>query len=128
MTRVSPVSRFLIAALVTLAAGPVLAAPPGIAKTAKGEVLVSPKGMSLYTYDKDSAKGSACVGDCASKWPPLKVAKGDKAAKGFTQITRADGTQQWAYKGKALYGWVNDKKPGDTSGDGVGGVWHLAHP
>ena len=31
-------------------------------------------------------------------------------------------------QGKPLYLFVKDTKPGDTSGDGVGGVWHLAKP
>ncbi|MGO9785592.1 MAG: hypothetical protein ACLPL5_02165 [Stellaceae bacterium] len=43
-------------------------------------------------------------------------------------VTRDDGTKQWAYKGKPLYGWVKDEKPGETTGDGVNDVWHAAHP
>lgn len=27
-----------------------------------------------------------------------------------------------------LYYWVKDKKPGDVTGDGVNGVWHVAKP
>ncbi|MFD2261151.1 hypothetical protein [Chelativorans composti] len=44
----------------------------------------------------------------------------------FSVIKRKDGTSQWAYNGKPLYLWAGDKKPGETSGDGVGGVWHIA--
>jgi predicted lipoprotein with Yx(FWY)xxD motif len=33
---------------------------------------------------------------------------------------------QWAYNGRPLYLWQKDKKPGDVTGDGVGGVWHVA--
>ena len=33
--------------------------------------------------------------------------------------------KMWAYKGMPLYYWVKDDKPGDTTGDGVGGVWHV---
>jgi predicted lipoprotein with Yx(FWY)xxD motif len=32
----------------------------------------------------------------------------------------------WAYEGWPLYLWVKDTKPGDVTGDGVGGVWHAA--
>jgi predicted lipoprotein with Yx(FWY)xxD motif len=32
----------------------------------------------------------------------------------------------WAYKGWPLYFWVKDEKPGDTTGDMVGEVWHTA--
>ena len=38
-----------------------------------------------------------------------------------------DGAKQWAYKGKPLYGWVKDTKPGDKIGDGfLNGAWHVA--
>mgnify|MGYP006194362377 CR=1 FL=1 len=57
------------------------------------------------------------------------VEQGAKAAGDYSLIVREDGQQQWAYKGRPLYRWANDKKPGDRSGDGFrGGVWHLAKP
>ncbi|MBN9047139.1 MAG: hypothetical protein J0H18_15955 [Rhizobiales bacterium] len=31
----------------------------------------------------------------------------------------------WAYKGKLLYRYHDDKKAGDVKGDGKGGVWHV---
>ena len=33
--------------------------------------------------------------------------------------------KMWAYQGQPLYYWIKDKKPGDTTGDGVGSVWHV---
>ena len=44
----------------------------------------------------------------------------------YTLVQRKDGTMQWAYDGKPLYLWKKDTKPGDMTGDGVGGVWHVA--
>ena len=41
---------------------------------------------------------------------------------------RADGTAQWAYKGKPLYTWIKDGKPGDRTGDGVNNAWRIARP
>jgi predicted lipoprotein with Yx(FWY)xxD motif len=36
---------------------------------------------------------------------------------------------QWAYKGKPLYTFAKDTKPGDTTGDGfLNGAWHIAKP
>ncbi|TIX38252.1 MAG: hypothetical protein E5V36_22130, partial [Mesorhizobium sp.] len=35
-------------------------------------------------------------------------------------------TRMWAYEGKPLYTFIKDKKAGDVTGEGVGGVWHIA--
>jgi predicted lipoprotein with Yx(FWY)xxD motif len=114
-------------ALCVLATG-AFAAPVETAKTALGDVLVGENGMTLYIFAKDSAGKSVCNDDCATKWPPL-MAEEDEAQSGdYTIIERADDTYQWAYKGMPLYFWMNDKAPGDTTGDGVGGVWSAAHP
>ena len=97
--------------------------------TAKGGVLADSKGMSLYTFDKDMGGKSVCYGPCAVNWPPLMAKDEDeKGPAGFSVITRNDGSYQWAYKGKPLYLWIKDKKPGDMTGDGFKGVWHLARP
>lgn len=94
-------------------------------ETAKGEVLTDANGMTLYTFDKDTSGTSNCYDDCATKWPPL-MALADTPAEGkYTQVERKDGSKQWAYDGKPLYLWQNDKQPGDVTGDGVGGVWHV---
>ncbi|MET0443048.1 MAG: hypothetical protein ABW151_00605, partial [Pseudorhodoplanes sp.] len=100
------------------------------AKAADG-VLVGPNGMSLYTFDRDAAGSgkSVCNGPCATNWPPLMAAADARADTNYTIITRDDGSKQWAYKGKPLYGWVKDTKPGDTSGDGAANnSWHIAMP
>jgi predicted lipoprotein with Yx(FWY)xxD motif len=46
----------------------------------------------------------------------------------WTVVTRDDGSKQWAYKGKPLYNWKDDKKTGDVDGDGRNNVWHIAVP
>ncbi|MBB3637442.1 COG4315 family predicted lipoprotein [Variovorax atrisoli] len=93
-------------------------------------VLVGPKGMTLYTFDKDTAGSgkSVCNGTCATNWPPFMAAEGDKPAGDFTIVTRDDGKKQWAAKGWPLYYWVKDTKPGDKTGDGVNGAWKTAKP
>ena len=95
-------------------------------KTAKGEVLTNAKGMTLYVFDKDTKGTSNCYDDCAKKWPPLKADGKATAGDEFSLVARKDGTKQWAYEEKPLYLWQGDKKPGDVSGDGVSGVWHVA--
>ena len=95
-----------------------------------GGVLVGANGMTLYTFDKDAAGSgkSVCNGPCATNWPPLAAAAGDTAGGDYSIITRDDGAKQWALKGKPLYSWSKDQKPGDKTGDGFNGVWHVAKP
>ena len=97
-------------------------------KTAAGEVLADSKGMTLYTFDKDPAGKSTCNGPCAQNWPPLRALAYAKAAGEWTVVTRDDGSKQWAYKGKPLYTFVKDSKPGETAGEGFNKVWHVAKP
>ena len=108
---------------IALAQGPI-----ATVSTASGDVFAHPSGLSLYVFDKDGPAVSNCYGDCAAKWPPFEAA-GDASPEGaFGIILRTDGTRQWALNGKPLYTWFKDEKPGDVSGDGVKGVWHLAKP
>lgn len=109
-------------------AGAAFAAGPALTRitTSGGDAFADGKGMALYTFDKDSAGQSACTGDCAAKWPPMMAPADARAEGNFAPIQRADGTMQWAMNGKPLYRFAKDTKPGQTAGDGVGGVWHLA--
>jgi predicted lipoprotein with Yx(FWY)xxD motif len=87
-------------------------------------VLTNDAGMTLYTFDRDAAGGgkSACNGPCATNWPPLMAAADAKPSGDWSLATRDDGAKQWAYKGKPLYLWAKDQKPGDKTGDGVNGL------
>jgi len=91
-----------------------------------GGVLTNDAGMTLYTFDKDADGKSACNGACAGNWPPLMAAADASASGGYSTIKRDDGAMQWAYKGKPLYTWAKDQKPGDMTGDGFNKVWHAA--
>ncbi|MEZ0171987.1 hypothetical protein [Microvirga sp. TS319] len=104
------------------------AAPAKVADTSKGKALVDAKGMTLYTFDRDAAGKSNCNGQCAQNWPPLTAASGAAASGDWSVVTRDDGAKQWAYKGKPLYLWTKDSKPGDATGDGVNNIWHVAQP
>lgn len=98
------------------------------ARTVDG-VLVDPaNGMTLYTFDKDSVGKSTCVGGCATNWPPFKAPADAKAEGDYTVVTREDGSKQWAYKGRPLYLWMKDQKPGDRTGDAFNNVWRVARP
>ena len=105
------------------------AVPAKIADTSKGKALVDAEGMTLYTFDRDTTPDkSACYGKCATNWPPFTAAATAKNMRDWTVIVRDDGSKQWAYKGKPLYKWMDDQKPGDVDGDGRNNVWHLAAP
>jgi len=119
-----------LAAGILVATGAVAqaAAPAQVADTSKGKALVDAKGMTLYTFDRDAAGKSNCNGQCAQNWPPLMAAANATAPGDWSVITRDDGSKQWAYKGKPLYLWVKDTKPGEVTGDGVNNVWHVAKP
>ena len=84
--------------------------------------------MALYTYDRDEPGVSNCYGQCAENWPPVILDPGTELGENYSLIPRKDGRMQAAYKGRPLYRYVGDKKPGDMNGDGVGGVWRLARP
>jgi predicted lipoprotein with Yx(FWY)xxD motif len=115
--------------LFTAAAALAQAMPAKVADTAKGKAYVDAKGMTLYTFDKDSAGKSACNGPCAVNWPPLMATADAKASGDWTVVARDDGSKMWAYKGKPLYTFKNDTKAGDTNGDGfLNGAWHIAKP
>jgi predicted lipoprotein with Yx(FWY)xxD motif len=123
---ISPAApKYLLAIAALLASAITLAAEPAMVNGGK---LVDHEGMTLYTFDKDSAGKSACNDQCAVNWPPL-AADADSSAEGkWTVVTRDDKTRQWAYDGKPLYTFKSDKKAGDVEGDGKGGVWHVAKP
>ena len=114
-------------AAITLAACASMGMSNMPAKTAADGTLTNAAGMTLYTFDKDSAGKSACNGQCAANWPPLAAAAGATGSGNWSIVTRDDGSKQWAYKGKPLYTWVKDQKPGDKTGDGVANnAWHTA--
>lgn len=94
----------------------------------KANLITNAKGLTLYTFDPDGASESNCYDDCAVVWPPILLTPAEvKLVKGeFGTAKRKDGTTQLTYDSHPLYLFKNDKKPGDTLGDGLGGVWHIA--
>ena len=96
------------------------------AKIANG-ALVDAKGMTLYTFDKDVAGSgkSICNGPCAALWPPAMAAAAEQPSGAFAIVVRDDGSRQWSYKGKPVYAYQADQKPGDRTGDNFQDVWHI---
>ena len=99
------------------------AATVGVRHTSLGRVIVDSKGRTLYLFEKDTSRRSACSGLCAQYWPPLLTHGAPKARTGVKQsllgkIRRTDGTQQVTYAGHPLYLYVGDSRPGQTNGEG----------
>ncbi|MFJ9319453.1 SCO0930 family lipoprotein [Streptomyces globisporus] len=99
-----------------------------------GPIVTDSTGFTLYrfTSDGDNPTKSACEGECAKKWPPVPV-DGAQLPAGLDagllgSVTRADGSKQLALGGLPLYRYADDAKPGQVSGDGVGGVWFAGLP
>ena len=125
--------RFAISLVAMLAAGAAYAAEPAkTMDTSLGKVYTDQNDMTLYTFDKDTkgATTSACVDGCIEKWPPFLAADGAAAEGEWTlvDVKDKDGAMKkmWANAGWPLYLYAPDTKPGDVTGDGVGGVWHAA--
>ena len=96
--------------------------------------LVGPTGFTLYLFANDAEGVSNCSGECLANWPALTVPEGldptavAEAGGTLGLVTRDDGVLQITYNGLPLYYFVGDALPGETNGDGVGGVWSLATP
>lgn len=118
----------LSALLILATSASAFAAPVMSVDTDKGAVLAGDNGMTLYTFKKDGDGVSNCYDACAANWPPLAADADAKAEGAYSVIARKDGSMQWAKDGKPLYFWVKDEKKGDTTGDGVKGVWDVARP
>ncbi|MGN6582404.1 MAG: COG4315 family predicted lipoprotein [Rhizobiaceae bacterium] len=116
----------LVAAMLLCAGAAQAAEPAMMMNSSAGKVWTDSKGMTLYTYDKDSMGKSDCYGKCAVNWPPLKASASAKASGNWSVVKRKGGGAMWAYDGKPLYTFIGDKKPGDVNGDGKAGVWHVA--
>jgi predicted lipoprotein with Yx(FWY)xxD motif len=114
-----------------------LATPPGITlqlRTSNPKARVASaaqwlyadaRGMTLYTHDKDTARGTSCAGECAALQAALAPATAVQM-QDWSLRNRARGGRQWVYRGAPLYRFANDKAIGDAAGDGVDGAWHAA--
>jgi predicted lipoprotein with Yx(FWY)xxD motif len=101
-------------------------------QTALGDVLVDANGMTLYGRTSDTQGVPSCDGACATAWPPVTVSTATLPsgldAKVFSVVTRTDGTHQLRAGKWPLYRYAGDAAPGDTNGQGSGGVWFVVTP
>ena len=95
-----------------------------------GKIMVDSKGMTLYEDENDKPGKPACTGGCLTAWPPVVAPASPTYGPGlkastFSVVTLADGTKQLAANGFPLYTWMNDKKPGDATGQGIAGFYSV---
>ncbi len=122
----------LIAAVAATAGGTTLK----VQKTAIGKVVANSKGHTLYMFRADKGTTSACYGQCATFWPPLLTSGKPIAGPGIKAsllgtTKRKDGKLQVTYKKHPLYTFLEDKKPGQTTGEGsknFGAGWYALTP
>ena len=76
--------------------------------------------MTLYTYDKDTPGKSACIGECATTWPPFTADQKAVPVGDWSLVARDDGTRQWAFRDRPLYTYANDVKAKGTARAGAG--------
>lgn len=95
-----------------------------------GRILSTTGGLPLYTrnayersikrvpvYQRGKLLGTgACDAVCLQRWRPF-LAPPDARPQGYWEIyQRPEGTRQWAYKGFALYTYIDDQPNGVAQG------------
>ena len=108
----------------------------GIATTPLGKIVVDSRGRSLYLFEADHKRTSACYGACAKAWPPVIAVGKPKAGPGARAallgvLMRKDGKEQVTYRGHPLYRFFKDTKSGQVKGQGLdffGGEWYILTP
>jgi predicted lipoprotein with Yx(FWY)xxD motif len=96
-------------------------------ETELGTVIADADGFALYVFTNDTDGESTCYDSCAATWPPVpgdSTVGGDLDASLFSTVARTDGTEQLTVNGQPLYRYTPDAA-GDTTGQGVGGVWFV---
>lgn len=96
-----------------------------------GTVLVDSEGFTVYEFARDKGTTSSCYGACEEGWPPVTTSGAPKAGEGAMSsqlgtTKRKDGTLQVTYAGHPLYTFIEDKSPGEATGNGseaFGGKW-----
>jgi predicted lipoprotein with Yx(FWY)xxD motif len=97
--------------------------------------VVTALGLTVYRFDKDTAKPSVsnCDGQCAVQWLPVIADSSTSVVQGIDNglvgmVTRKEGNMQVTLNGWPLYRFAKDTAPGQANGQGVSGTWFAATP
>jgi plastocyanin/predicted lipoprotein with Yx(FWY)xxD motif len=104
-------------------------------KAGIGFYLTNGTGFTLYfrSTDKPNTGMSTCTSDtCEKNWPVFYASSLNFPlglnASAFRVITAYNTTKIVTFQGYPLYFWAHDTKPGDTTGQGVGGFYAATVP
>jgi len=147
MELATPIGRVLAAAVLTVAVAALVLANAATAASGKAmplvstaknadlgkTVLVNRKGLTLYSLSVEQRGRFICTDRfCLSLWTPLLVPKGTTptGSPHLGTVRRPDGRTQVSYRGRPVYTFTQDRKPGDVKGNGFKdvGVWRPAFP
>ena len=119
---------------------PVAAKGPATVKVGQsrlGRILVDGSGHTLYLFTQDKPGRSLCTSDylnCTTMWLPLMTTGRPHGGAGVkTRLlevfhrTKPAGSQV-AYHGHPLYRSVDDKQPGDLTGQAMYDYWYVLSP
>jgi predicted lipoprotein with Yx(FWY)xxD motif len=99
-------------------------------RTLDTTVLTTHRGFTLYSLSAETKGRFICTGSCTSLWSPLVVPRGTTptGVKLLGTVKRPDGRTQVTYRGRPLYTFTQDRKPGDAKGNGFKdvGTWLAA--
>jgi predicted lipoprotein with Yx(FWY)xxD motif len=95
-----------------------------------GTILTDADGHTLYLFEQDQGTTTACTTGCSSTWPALTATGTPTAGDGVDgsllgTAKQADGSMQVTYNGHLVYRYSGDTAPGQTNGEGIGGVWFV---
>ena len=102
-----------------------------VATTSLGKIIVDGNGMTAYFYDRDTANSgkSVCTGGCAATWPAITSASATPTVTGITgTVGTIPSSNQLTINGRPIYTYAQDRAPGATAGQGVGGIWYVISP
>lgn len=130
-TRISALSLALLLLMVGASVSSATGGDLGVGNTSLGNIVVDGKGMTAYYYQPDVVDSgvSTCTGGCLAHWPAITSTSATPIVAGITaKVTTIAATNQIVLNGRPIYTFAGDSKPGDTNGQGIGGIWWVISP
>jgi predicted lipoprotein with Yx(FWY)xxD motif len=141
MTRVRRIAAVAVVALLGLGTAATTCAAQAaptvkMRESSYGRIVVDGRGLTLYAFTRDGRGPSRCYGRCATAWPPLLASGELRAGTGIRRgllgtTRRRDGTRQVTLRGRPLYFYFRERRPGEIfcqNVDEFGGTWLLMSP